>query len=885
MLGVEKKTLRVNMDSMAHANLLGGNMKRNKMRVSLLAAIVLGTLGCGGAGTSTEAGDSGADAKGDMLADGLPGDGLLPDGGTFVPQKGPIPLLERLTPSATTLRARTYEDMLVTTFTQGQSGAPAGAFPAEVDVYLDPTVASSTPSKVALRWGVLDAGTLMLPPLKAVADFLGKDYFAGSPVTECRHVSDNKDIYGCRSDCRPVSGIAANAASTQADVQALIDARQEVRMLHPYMIAYPQDASGQPAVTNDRAVLLISQHATTPGDNGWGWAANLKEESGNETNDIESTAATWDRAWDIAARYGTYVIWIGDVELPTRWMPAQPRQGADDFGITCDTGKYTAWRDANTWVGLMNFVLPTAAKILGEQAMPDELLALGAPMPYMRGMSAGVTFLKRFVETQLPGAPVPKAFSVAGGSKGGMACNYTVATDPRVKLGVCSVWNIFDLAADTSIATRLVKDWGVCAFGGLDKDGCATGYLPTAPGEAGIGAMAGSGQALNEYRETWELAEFMNELHLANPGAVVWYSNASTDFHYPTGLNEDFWRNRAPDPSAYRLTYRMNSDHGMFHFGQDNGPEGLTLRDWSHSPEQYVAYDAFLTKREVMQVSWVDRPYRDGQMIRARARVYAPGGFKGAQAWIAASRDRDFHFCGGMENMGSDALLCKGEWLCNGQPQVSGAACHGSAYTESCPTQQNAISLIRDSVVLPGRPPSQAYCWWRKDDGKARPLWDQCVNPKDENLTPSSTPPYVVVRRQLEGTYGDLAVPFAGAAAVDPLPGTAKYRAFGAASLEAYLDEWGFIYPYKLGTSGDFRYWDSGMFMPRTVLAAAGAAANTHDVELAWPIPAGAEPDHFAVSIEAFSTPPAGDLPDIVYTDIAMVEPPIFTDADARTCN
>lgn len=817
---------------------------------------------------------------------GMPLDGGLPDagedGGLIREPDGPIPLLGRLSPSRADFEARSYDDL----FVMDDSAGPLAALnlPHRRTIQLDPEDPASA-RDVCIHWGILTAGIMALPTVQQTLDLLGVDRVGEARPRECEHVGDPSDIYGCRARCTPVRTMAGGLAGA-ADLRRHVEALREVRLLHPYMIAYPCTgpvASPTASVTSDRASIHITQFATT-GD-GFGWAASFEESGGTGDNDVEGADTVWQRAWDLSARYQAYTIWIGDVSFPRRWYPAAPRSADNLFGIRCDTGEASGWFQANDFVGLALLSQGVAAQVVPEEPLPDTFLATYPAMPYMRAMSSAATFLTRFAEHEHPGIEPPRVFSTQGGSKGGMACIYTVLSDPRVQHGVCAVFDALDLSAPGSTMSRFVTDWGLCGFGGIRPDGsggsCVTGNFVGFPGPQVLDTFTGDHPAIESFRHTWELAEILEDMDRAVPESRIFFLTASTDFHWAAGSNDPMWTTRPPPPDQYRMLLRINGDHGMTHLAPDDAPEGLTFGDWHHGAQERMAYRAFFTRRDPVQVVMTAPPRIEAGRIVASARARSDRSLAGARAWIAASTDRDFSFCTGIE-LGASAVMCRGEFLCRSESVISGATCPGNA-TASCaglmgPDPESSAYLrehLSELNLLPTRRSSGHFCWWRELDGSGRAPAEQCIDPMGVLRTwriGEELPTATLLREGL-GSYGDLPSLPEGANPNAPLPPIFRYRSYGEASAEQLLERWGFVNPYLRDAEGEFVHRDSGFFLPRPVTLGADG-----EIELSWEIPVGSTADHFAVAIEVWEEAGADSLPDVVFTPIITVHSDAMSD-------
>jgi hypothetical protein len=312
-------------------------------------------------------------------------------------------------------------------------------------------------------------------------------------------------------------------------------------MLHPYMISYPVGEDDGAIVRANRTSIFPNQFATT-GSDGYSWSGAL---DGN--NDTISTLDTWAASWDVSARYGALSMWIGDVIFPRQWTEAQPRTENNPEGRICG-GDPMGWGNANDYTTFLNVLVAKMALLYGDEPLPDEVLALYPAMPYIRASSAAATLVQRFQERELSETPRIVEFSTSGNSKGGFGCTFSTVSDPRIKLGVCGVFDIFDLQSPTGATARFLSDWGLCQSGGRDLNGCRSGNMPAAPGAEGSRGFAVRNAASNSYFKTWELASFLQYLDVINPQSMLWWHNASTDFHFPAGLNDSLW-SQAPPPA------------------------------------------------------------------------------------------------------------------------------------------------------------------------------------------------------------------------------------------------------------------------------------------------------------------------------------------------
>ena len=892
----------------------------------------------GGAGTVDAGPEAGSDAGADA---GSPGSA-----------PGPRALLERRSPSLEELAARRFDELLVG-WAEDLSPPRGTRFPRRLTLDLTPAAARPTPARLCLRWGVMTSGIMTLPSPKWSAELLGRETLGGSrrvPVQGCGSQPDAADIYGCEPVCwkkegrsRPLvarSGPPRSAAEVDALVARLgregPDGVPPVRLLHPFMVAYPCDADGRPQVETDRAAILTSQFSTT--DNGWKWAEAFQASGVAGDNDVQGAEERWQQAWELAARRRAFVMWVGDVSFPRRWYPAAERTEDNPFGIRCGEGlperdspllgdpdwgwDLTGWYEANSFTGYQFFALNVAAAAAPERPLPDALLATFSAMPYIRALGSAATFLQRFAEEVTPGAPVPGRFSVAGASKGGMGCLYATLADPRIEHGACKVFDALDAATPVDMMHRMVTDWGICRPGGLRADGCATGNFTGFLGPQLLPLLEAEGAAADSFRAVWDLGTVLPALDRAAPEARLFLLNGYPDFHWSLGNNDEMWVERPPPADQLWLVHRINADHGMHHLAPDDAPEGIPPRAWSHGVDEAIAYRAFFEDRAPLQVRFLEPPRREGDRIVARARVTPPSAVRGAQAWIAAGTDRDFSFCTGIE-LGAEAVMCRGEFFCQTKAAVTGPGCPGRHLGGSCAWKDglDGAGLSRDqrrlvlgafaaANPLPTRPPSGHFCWWRWAEGgpSARPAWQQCIAPRSTlsgapspdalDLSSWSLPdgPQMGVReylqsgetfaevllRAMRGTYAELprgdAEP--GLAGRDPsrtpLPPTYRFAAFGAARHEDVLRDAGFVDPYARDETGEYRHWAAGFFVPRPVVL-----QDDGTVELSWSIPAGSAVDHFAVTLEVWSAPRDG-LPDVVYTPVLTVAP--SPDPSVRSC-
>ncbi len=823
----------------------------------------------GGSDGATASDSAVGDAEVDSPVDGRGG----PDAGSPAPLEGPLPLLGRLTPTRAELEARSYDDL----FVMDDSRGPLAALelPHRQTIQLDPEDPGSV-QDVCIEWGIFTSGTMKLPSVQQTIDLLGADFVEGATPRACDHVSDSSDIYGCRARCRP-SETNAQGVQSREDLQAHIDGLQEVRLLHPYMVAYPCDGEGNPNVRTERASIQITQFATT-GD-GFGWAAAFEESGVTGDNDVEGADTVWQRAWDLSARYGAYTVWAGDVSFPRRWYPAAPRTADNPLGIQCDTGEASAWFQANDFVGLQWLAQGKVAQALPDEPLPDAFLATYAAMPYMRAMSSTATFLTRLVERKHPGGITPNVFSTQGGSKGGMGCIYTVLGDPRVQHGTCVVFDAFDLTAPDSTASRFVSDWGICDYGGLRPAGggrCVTGNFEGTPGPGVAELYQGEGAAIDSFRHTWELGVVLQDMRRSVPDSRIYFLTASTDFHWAAGSNNSMWTERPPPEGQYRMLLRMNADHGMTHLAPDDGAEGITFADWHHGAQEAMAYRAFFEERTPTQVTLREPPRADGRRVVARAQATSERGIVGARAWIAASTDRDFSLCTGIE-LGGNAVMCRGNFLCESSPAISRAECPGHR-TAQCdglrrlepPVRRYLSDHLDELNLLPTRRPSGHFCWWRHLDDSGRDAAEQCVDPLGvlTDWRVGDVLPTERLYREGLGRYGDLPMRPPGVDGEAALPPIYRYRAYGEHQAETMLERWGFVNPYARDEDGEFVHWASGYFVPRPVTLTPDGR-----IELDWEIPTGADVDHFAVAIEAWDGVGADGLPDVAFTPIITVHP------------
>ncbi len=917
-------------------------------------------LGCGVAGGgSPDGGPSGGrdaawdgggapDASVDGSVDGSA------DGGSAA-ALGPRALLERLDPSLSDLANRSLDELLIG-WADERRTPPGLSLPASVTLDLTPEAPSPTPARLCLRWGIMTSGTLALPSPKWSAELLGQRLVGGDrvPARGCGFTRSASDIYGCRPECwedrptrRPLVGRTDPPASAE-ELDALLDRLGRdgpggvppVRLLHPFMVAYPCAEDGTPEVRTDRAAILTSQFSTT--GNGWAWASAFEESGVSGDNDVQGAEEIWQQAWELSAREGAFTLWVGDVSFPRRWYPAAPRSADNPLGIRCgpsgvpqgsgpvtdpDWGwDHTGWWDANSFTGLQFFATHVAAAAAPDAPLPDRLLATFSAMPYVRATMSAATLLQRIAEEVVHADIVPKHFSTAGASKGGMGCIYSVLADPRIEHGVCEVFDALDASGPADMMHRMVTDWGICAPDGIRADGCATGNFTGFLGPQLLPYLDGESAALGSLRETWELGTVLPRLKEAAPEAQLFLLNGYPDVHWSLGSNDRMWTERPPPTGQVWLVHRLNADHGMHHRAPDDVPEGLSPQAWSHGADKAIAYRAFFDAHEPPRIRLLEAPRREGRRLVARAQVEGGAAVRGVRAWVAASRDRDFSLCTGIE-LGAEALMCRGEFLCQTHPAVSGEACPGAPLAGPCawlddladaraadpsePSNREAFERLAEANPLPTRTPSGHFCWWRRAETApgARPAWQQCVAPQ-ATLAGAPDPATLelsswldpgdgrqglkaylasedafarVLLRANRGTYADLPRPEAeaGLAGRDPtrtpLPATFRFRAFGAASHEGLLDAGGFINPYARTPEGEFAYWDSGFFVPRpAVLQPDGT------IDFSWTLPDGSDVDHFAVTLEAWTDPLDG-LPDVVYTPVLTVAPD--PDPDVRSCS
>ncbi len=864
----------------------------------LLTTLVLAT-GCGGGagrgsgGATDGTGSTGAATGGTSAGSGsgtTTGPGTTGDaGGGQPPCTGQLtPLLERLEPSLDDIAAWSLDDMRI-----AGPNWPALAsldLPDFVAIHLDPSDATSRVG-LCLDWGIMTSGTLRLPTPQRAADLLGQAILG--PTVPARRVGYQPaagDIYGCApvwvNQSFPVA--TTEPAQTPQDVQAYLDGLPEIRLLHPYMVAYPcsDPDTRAPQVTTSRAAIFTTQFATT-GD-GLAWAQAFDDSGVAGDNDTQGADETWHQAWEVAARHGAMVLWLGDVSFPRRWYPAAPRTPDNPLGIVCDpAGEATGWGSANDFTGLAFFGLHVAAQAMGDAPVPDAMLATFSAVPYMRALSAGATLLTRTGEALGLAAP-PDEFSVSGASKGGMGCLYATAGDPRITHGACKVFDAFDTESTGDMMHRMVTDWGLCQGGGLRADGCATGNFPGFPGPQILPYLEGSSAAFEQVRDTWSLGRLLPDLACSAPDDRVFLQNGSTDFHWSVGSNDAMWTARPPDPASVRMLYRMNADHGMSHLVPDDAPHGLGARDWTHGVQDYQTYRAFFGDHTPPTAAWTEPPRRAGDMVVGRVSV-SPD-VAGARLWVAASTDRDFSFCTGIEGEPGD-FMCRGDFLCDPDESVAGPACPGAHLTATCPPGMANLSdaqrtRLGAAVPLPTRPAAGHYCWWRHDDGTGRDPWQQCLAPRldpndplpdlgtttaVEQFVDDSDNAAQRLARLVRGTFADVPIPDEGIPAPadpgrTPLPRTFRFRAFGAPSLEAVLDASSFVNPYDQD-AGSYTRAAAGFFQPYPVEVGADGT-----VDVAWPIPAGTGADHFAVTVQIWRDGPEG-VPDVVYAPILTVAP------------
>jgi hypothetical protein len=683
---------------------------------------------------------------------------------------------------------------------------------------------------------------------------------------ECSGSVRPEHIYGCRSSCSPSPAVHGPGAIDRAGAEEFVQSVQSVRLLHPYVIAYPLDGAGDPVITTDKASIFPNQFATK-GDDGFGWNSPL-----SGSNDTISTTDTWALAWDTAARHGGMTVWVGDVVMPKNWIAAAERSAQNPNGTSCG-GAPVGWSNANDYTTYLNVALAKLSALYGNDQLPVEALALYPAMPYVRASSSAATLLKRFQARHLADEIEPQRFSTSGNSKGGFGCTYATAADPRITLGVCGVFDIFDWASPTSAWARFITDWGLCETGGRDGDGCVSGNMPASPGAAGTAQFMNPTNARESLLSAWEPARFLPWLERIGPKPRFWWHNASTDFHYPAGLNDGFWGHPLNGAVDWRLYQRINADHGGFSLMPDDGPEGLSGRDWVHGPDKWMSYRSFYADTTPAAVHYLNRPAVETvagvRSVVARVRANSARGIAGVRAFVAAGTDRDFSACSGMEGLAEAGnVRCLGLSLCRSIEPVCNEV-EGPDETASCPG--GALNTrVQKGVVLPLRNASSSYCRWRHDQSGVS-LWRQCVDPLAEGLNGSEAP-HQRIERRVGGTYTELGWTFPTASAGAVVPRLAPYAAVGEDRPEQLFADYGFVSPYTRDGEA-FRYWDSGFFVPRS-MAVTQQADGSVIAELRWTIPAGSPVDHFAVTVEAWDTPPAGDrLPDIVFTDVATVAP------------
>ncbi|RMG96645.1 MAG: hypothetical protein D6705_10675 [Deltaproteobacteria bacterium] len=384
----------------------------------------------------------------------------------------------------------------------------------------------------------------------------------------------------------------------------------------------------------------------------------------------------------------------------------------------------------------------------------------------------------------------------------------------------------------------------------------------------------------------------MPDLDCKAPQDRIFLLNGTPDFHWSVGSNDAMWMQGEVPADQVVLLHRMNADHGMSHLAPDDAPEGLDMRDWTHGVQDYLAYRAFFDDHALPQVVWSDLPRRDGDRIVGTALV--TGGADGARVWLAAGTDRDFSLCTGISPEG-DAFLCRGEFLCDDDPSVAGPSCPGAHLAGPCAwadgmTKTAADDLrnrMGDAVPLPTRTAAGHFCWWRRDDGTGRPPWQQCLAPAVDLPAAPSLPDldtadgitsflgsddaaHRMLLRVMRGTVSEVPVPDEGVPAPNepgkkPLPPTFRFRAYGAASVQAVLAAGAFVDPYEKDPQGEYVHAASGYFLPHP--AEVGA---TGEIVVDLEAPAGT--DHFAVAVEVFRAADDG-VPDVVFTPILTVAP------------
>jgi len=440
-----------------------------------------------------------------------------------------------------------------------------------------------------------------------------------------------------------------------------------------------------------------------------------------------------------------------------------------------------------------------------------------------------------------------------------MGCLYTLFADLRFKMGLCSVYDIFDFEQGETMIDRWESDWRLCARGGLTAEGCPTHNMPNSGPPSVQGMWRAETPAAQRLRDALEPARFLDRLGEINPGARLWMPIASTDFHYPVGSNQHMWTHRPPDPDVVRLHLMMNGDHGSHHLPPDDGVEPITLREWSHGAIDQLAFSEFFGQRPVPAIRWIERPEVVEGRLRARGLLRGGAGAHGARAYVARSRDRDFSFCTGMEI--EDLVVCTGRDLCTSDREACGV-----------PAEDCAGPLA--------------------DAAQHMPL-----------LQHTSAPHYCVLREAPAGDFGDSYARFctdhdadgawdleeiptawggADAETGEALPLSWAFRDHGENSSEAIFQRFGYVYPYARDADGALRHRDSGLFMPIDAELTVVETADGSELVLDLPIEGGADaPDHFAVALVGWDTPPEG-LAGMVFTDIAVVDND--DDADRYTC-
>jgi hypothetical protein len=398
--------------------------------------------------------------------------------------------------------------------------------------------------------------------------------------------------------------------------------------------------------------------------------------------------------------------------------------------------------------------------------------------------------------------------------------------------------------------------------------------MPGAPGAEGSRGFAVRNAASTSYFKTWEFASFAQHLDVINPGSLLWWHNASTDFHFPVGSNDAFWTDRPPPSDQWRLYHRMNADHGGFSVMPPNGPEGMSTRDWVHGPDKWISYRDFYDERAPARVVFTERPrmaIRNGvPQVVAQVRADSDRGIAGVQAWIAAGTDRDFSFCSGMEGMEAHGQVrCLGNNLCKDiAPACAGV--EGPNEGSTCPNDVRSVQRIRTSVMLPTRGASPHYCNWKRGQPGV-PLWRQCVDPASEGLNGDQAP-HERLEARVDGTYGELGWAMPGTSRRSQVPRLRPFASVGEQDVEQMFGDYGFTYPYHR-SGDDYTYRDSGLFVPRT-MAVQQQGDGSVLADLAWALPQGSTLTHFAVTVEAWDARPSPrDLPDVVFTDIATVAP------------